>query len=182
MKRKQTEKIGPQKSIYIRMLHQDCGIKKTELAQHFPEHAKRSIYRHAILEQMDMADKRKSNKGRPKKLNVHDEQNIIRALKTLRKSTAKFSARNIQEEANLQNVSIKTIRRVLHKHGYKYLQSRKKGLMSQADKSKRLAFARKAKGFPSGFWKDTMKFYLDGVGFAHKMNPSREARAAASMA
>ena len=131
---------------------------------------------------MDMADKRKPNKGRPKKLNVRDERNIIRALKTLRKSTAKFSARKIQEEANLQNVSIKTIRRVLHKHGYKYLQSRKKGLMSQADKSKRLAFARKAKGFPSGFWKDTIKFYLDGVGFAHKMNPSSEARAAASMA
>lgn len=179
---KQWRKIGPQKSLYIRMLHQEAGVPSSELARRFPEHAQRTVYRHASLSVMDAADKRKRNPGRPKKLNDRDERNLIRALKSLRKSTAYFSARKIQEEANLPQVSLKTIRRVLHKHGYRYLQSRKKGLMYPRDKLRRVAFARKGKEFEKTFWEQGVSFYFDGVGFAHKVNPCSEARAAASMA
>ena len=51
----------------------------------------------------------------------------------------------------------------------------------QKIKKKRLKFARKAKNFPSNFWKEHITFYFDGVGFAHETNPYAEARAVSSM-
>jgi len=169
-------------SLYLRMLHQENGVTKAELNRRYPQYATRSIYRHASKQIEEGPIVRKKSSGRPKKLSARDERLVISTLKRLRKEVAGFTAKRIQEEANLTHVSTRTIHRVLHRHGYKYLQSRKKGLVSAKDKRLRLAFARNAKKFEEGFWRNKIKLYFDGVGFAHKGNPFAEARCTANMA
>ena len=75
-------------------------------------------------------------------------------------------------------MSNRTVRRFLHKIGLHYLQARKKGLMSEKDKRERLQFAKKMKrDYPLDVWTNSVTFYLDGVSYYHKMNPSDQARA-----
>jgi len=100
----------------------------------------------------------------------------------VRKERASFSAKKVQEETRLFHVSLKTIHRTLRKFGYKYRQSRKKGLLSEADQVKRLKYARRMKVVGQRFWEEEICFYFDGVGFAHRGNPYAEARAVSSMA
>ena len=119
---------------------------------------------------------RHKNKGSPKGLCSRDGRLIIWTLKKLWKERVAFSAKRIQEEAQLHCVSLKTIYRVLRKNNNHYRQSRKKGLLSPKD------WGRKAKNFPSNFWKEDIIFYFNGVGFAHKTNPYAEARGFSSMA
>ena len=176
------EKIGLKASMYIRVLHQEQGISGPELVKRFPQFSERSIYRHAASTTLDVEDKRKNNKGRPRKLNEREERKIVRTLKRLRKERASFSSKHIQHESKISHVSIKTLTRVLRKNGYRYLQSRKKGLLSEQDRKKRIKAAREAKNYNKDFWRQSIRFYFDGVGFAHKRHPLGEARAASSMA
>ena len=169
-------KIDRNLSIYLKYLHQEGNISKAELARRYPEYAQRSIYRHASQQVEEVADRRRENKGRPRKLTDRDERLIIKTMKKLRTKVASFTAKKIQEEAQLTHISTKTIHRVLHKHGYSYLHARKKGLVTSKDKVLRLKFAKKAKIFPKDFWTKRISFYFDGVGFAHKTNPFAEAR------
>ena len=171
-----TKVIDKQTSIYLRYLHQEGGVSKAELARRYPQHATRSIYRHATKDINEKPDKRKHNRGRPKKLSDRDERVIINTMKNLRTNVASFTAKKIQEEANVTNVSTKTIHRVLHKNGYHYLHSRKKGLVTQKDKIKRLKWAKSVNLLGKDFWRENISFYLDGVGFGHKTNPFSEAQ------
>ena len=76
-----------------------------------------------------------------------------------------------------------TIRRALKRHGYSYLHSRKKGLLTQKDLARRNRFAHKIrKLLPHNFWESGISFYLDGTSFVHKTNPFDQARATKSMA
>lgn len=62
--------------------------------------------------------------------------------------------------------------------GYHFLQSRKKGLLSDKDKDLRLKHARVKKGIlkdSPDFFTQHIAFYLDGVSFVHKYNPMNEA-------
>ena len=89
----------------------------------------------------------------------------MRILGTLRKKKASFNAKIIQEESGFTHVSTKTIQ-ILVKNDYRYRQSRKKGLLTPANKKKRLAFARNAAHFAKDFWTNKTCFYFDGVRFA----------------
>ena len=180
---KKQQKVSTRASMYMRFLHQEAGVTVKEIKRRFPQYKVRSIYRHAKSKQtLDPTDQRKTNKGRPRKLTVRDERAMIRAVHRLRKETSSFTAKRAQEEAQLTHVSAKTFRRALVRHGYRYLQSRKKGLLTPEDKKKRVVFARNASQFKKDFWKNDIKFYFDGVGFAHKFNPYSEARATDTMA
>ena len=180
---KEKKKISAQESIRLRILHQEFGVSCYELAKQNTNFAERSIYRHAKKPVEETKDRRHQNKGRPKKTTPRDERNVMRALHGLRKNCAAFSSKRIQEEAGLsQTTSNKTVRRVLRRHGYKYVQTRKKGLLTEKDKKGRLAFAKENVKKPSEFWTNDINFYFDGVGFAHKFNPCSEARATSSMA
>ena len=65
----------------------------------------------------------------------------------------------------------------MNKHGYRYRQSRKKGLLSKDDMKKQKKFANRVlKTLPKHFWTEGVSFYFNGVGFAHKTNPADEAR------
>ena len=178
------KKISNTFSIYLRFLHQESGWSKAALAKRYPEYARRSICRHASKSvEEETVDKRKKNPGRPKKLNEREERLVMNTMKKLRNDTASFTAKKIHDESNLKHVSTKTIHRVLHKNGFKYLHARKKGLVSAQDKMKRLQFARNAKAtLATDFWKNGLAFYFDGVNFAHKGNPYAEAQSTATMA
>lgn len=180
--KKKRNKIDQRVSIYMRVLHQEANISIKKLHKRFPQHSLRSIYRHAKhCGKVDKVDRRKNNKGRPKKLTIRDERNILRTLNRLRQETCSFTAKRIQQEANLEHVSSRSVRRILKKYGYKYCQSRKKGLLSIKDKKARLEFAKNTLSFDKTFWTEDICFYLDGVGFAHKTNPLGEARAPGGM-
>ena len=87
------------------------------------------------------------------------------------------------EETNLASEGINTrdVCRCLRRHKYRYLQSRKKGLLSAKDKTIRVAWAKGNLNKPLSFWQKDIAFYMDGVGFTHKSNPAGEARAVSSM-
>ena len=178
------QKIDLKSSMLLRVLHQEQGLSCPELVKRYGNRfAERSIYRHAKKSMVDdTIDKRKFNKGRPRKITPRMERIILRTVKRLRMVQREFSSWKIQEMAGLGNqITNRDIRRCLQKHGYRYCQSRKKGLLSVKDKVRRLKFARKMIKYPLEFWTHEIDFYLDGVGFAHKRDPTSEARAVSSM-
>ena len=76
-----------------------------------------------------------------------------------------------------RTVSCKTVRRLIHKRGYKYIQSRLKGVLTVADHERRMKFARGIKReYTSSLWTEQVAFYLDGVSFVHKYKPADQAR------
>ena len=76
-----------------------------------------------------------------------------------------------------QDLSNRTVRRCLNEKNYQYLQCRKKGLLNTEDMKSRLAFAKKINRLlPKEFWQKGIYFYIDGVGWAHKVNPSENAK------
>jgi hypothetical protein len=152
-------KIDMRAHLYMRALHQEANLTIKQIHSRFPQYALRSIYRHAKrTDKVDRHDGRHNNKGRPRKLSVRDERAIVRTLKSLRSETSSFTAPRIQQEAELEHVCTRTVRRVLQKHGYRYLQSRKKGLLSLKDKKLRLKFAKDALKFKADFWKNDITF------------------------
>ena len=144
----------------------------------FPQYEPRTVLRHAKKPICDETeDKRKLNRGRPRKLDARDNRKLLLSLKKFRDSEEAFSSIQIQHEAGISEalVSNRTVRRSLNEMEYFYLQSRKKGLLSPDDLAIRLKFARKYVKKPVTFWQTGISFYLDGVGWAHKRNPSDHA-------
>lgn len=178
--------VPKETSIYMRYLFQDKGLRGNELLKRFPKYSKATIYRHAKLPIDEVAtfDKRKHNKGRPRKLSIRDERNIIRHLRLCRTTIGSFSASRLRTMAGISpDVSPWCIRRTLNRHGYQYLHSRKKGLMTRKDVVRRYRFACKIRRLlPINFWERGISFYFDGTSFVHKTNPFDQARATQSMA
>lgn len=171
-------------SIHLRYLMQDLGIRGKELLKRYPMYSKASIYRHASKPiGQKSEDRRRFNPGRPKKLSDRDRRSILRNIPKLRNTNGSFTVKKLTFAAGIENVSQQTVRRALHKEGYRYLHSRKKGLLTQKDLNRRLKFARKAiKRLPENFWRHGIGFYFDGAGFAHKYNPHDEAKSTKTMA
>ena len=110
--------------------------------------------------------------GRPKKLSERDKRTILRQIRLLRCEDGNWTIKRLMEISNVTHVSQRTVTRLLHQNGYKYLQARKKGLLSEKDKKDRVKFARKMlKNYDEDVWKNDIAFYLDGVSFAYKRNP-----------
>lgn len=73
--------------------------------------------------------------------------------------------------------SISTINRTLKDKGFKYLNARKKGVITKKDLSLRLTFTKNMKrGYDTSVWIKKVAFYLDGVSFWYKKNPYDQAR------
>ena len=78
----------------------------------------------------------------------------------------------------MSEVSCRTVQRFLHSHGYRYLNSRKKGVLLNTDFKRRFKFAKAIrKDYNKNVWTEKIAFYLDGVSFIHKYNPYDQARA-----
>ena len=83
-----------------------------------------------------LIDGRKANKGRPTKMIKH-ERLLLRTIKRLRNANTSFTVQTLRNKAGLKHVSTRTVNRYLNKQKHKYLQSRKKGLLTAKDKKKR---------------------------------------------
>jgi len=126
------------------------------------------------------SNEKKCHLDRPQKLTDRQKRTIIRALYKLRKREGNFTVKRIMKEAGISpmEVSVRTVSRLLNKKGFFYLVARKKGLVTDLDRKKRLAFARRMKkAFPENLWTDYIAFYLDGVSFVHKTRPLDQATA-----
>ena len=96
----------------------------------------------------------------------------------LRETEGNFTSTDIQREAGIpeNQLSARTLRRYLKEMGYGYKQCRRKGILLQEHLDRRLKFAKKCKRLPPRFWKEGISFYLDGVSFVYKVNPSQHVR------
>lgn len=170
----------------MRYLYQEKGVRGSQLLQAFPNYSKATIYRHVRLpiDNDDRHDKRKNNKGRPRKLSIREERILVRELRKLRTTIGYFCASRLRTAAGISpEVSLWTIRRALKRHGYSYLHSRKKGLLTQRDLRRRYRFACDIKRrLPGDFWQCGISFYFDATSFVHKTNPFDQARATKTMA
>lgn len=159
-----------------------CGMKVADIYKKFPQYSRSTVYRHSNgLLGGGQSDRRKSNKGRPKKLSERDERKILRAIPQLREQ-GNFSSRRIAVYCGIEKqVHNRTIRRVLNRHGYGFYQCRKKGLLTAKDRKLRVDFCRRVKKLKcKDFWKDYISFYLDGTGFQFKTRPLDQAKAPSS--
>ena len=148
------KKVPLEVSLHMRYLHQDMGMKTRDIKK-YPQYSKSSIYRHAN-KSLGVVKEQKNKGGRPTKMSVRDQR-------ILRKYVYRTNS---------------TFRYYLNKLGFRYLQTRKKGLLSSNDLKDRLKFAKQMlKNYSSTVWTDEINFYLDGTSFQHKFNPKDQARA-----
>ena len=104
----------------------------------------------------------------------------MRGIKRLRIEEGVFSSERLMQQCSLSegDVSNRTIRRYLNRNGFKFLQARKKGLLSEKDKRERLTFARSMRrDYSRNVWKKEIAFYLDATSFVYKRHPMDQARA-----
>ena len=174
-------------SIHWRYLHQDQKKTWKEIAalRKYAKYSKATICRHMTRPiDDDIIDKRKNNKGRPPKLTARDKRNILRQVEILRRDYGYFTTKRLKVFAGVSpEISDETVRRVMRAAGYKYSHSRKKGVLSRKDLKVRYAFAKKVRNLLAPtVWTDGIAFYLDGVGFMHKVNPRDQSLAPRTMA
>ena len=85
-----------------------------------------------------------AKRGNKFKLRERQRRHLIRCLRILRKRDGAFTYKRLMEEAGIEErkVSTRTVTRYLNTAGYFYLQTRKKGLMTEDDHRKRVKFAK----------------------------------------
>ena len=93
----------------------------------------------------------------------------------LRANNGHATVKSIVEKSGLcfEMESQRTFSRYLNENGYRYLQAREKGLLSENDRKLRIRFARKMKRVVAQnpqFWTHEVGFYLDAVSFVRKHN------------
>ena len=164
-------------SIVLRIEHQRYGRSFRDLSREYG-YALSTVYRHAIkalpnAENPQPLDKRRNNPGRPRIIDDRRQRSVQRAVSVLRKSQGpSFSADQVRAEANIFDASRVTVNRCLHKLGYKRRNLRKKGILTDKDLRIRLKYSRDMlQNHTPDFWTDHITMFLDGVGFAHKVNP-----------
>ena len=137
-----------------------------------------SVHRVTSSKYKEVHESRRHLSGKKKNLTSEHEALILRTIEELREQEGSFSSRRLMERTGIRHVTDLTVRRLLNRNGYFFLQARKKGLMSQSDKERRVEFARRMQSnYPQSVWTDTIAFYLDGVSFIYKTNPMDQARA-----
>ena len=166
-------------SCQVRALYQVAGLRGKELLSKFPGYSKATIYRHAKAPIGKVKiDKRKENKGRPRKLSSADVRHIGRTVLNLRRTVGSFTSRRVQVAVGIPvtDVSNRTIRRAMASQKFEYGRARRKGRMTPNDLKSRRKWCRWiCKHLPDAFWREGISFYLDGVGFIYKQNPMDEA-------
>ena len=179
--KQKSERMSIQLSSYVYLLHNELGESIRKINKRYPQFSKNTIWRHATKDPSKVDDKVKTGKprGRPRKISDRDERQIIRTLKHVRKTNGgKFTAKRIQYLSGINKVSLRSVRKVLNKHGYAFRPARRKGILLASDLPKRLQFAKKVlKYYDPTLWTNDICFYLDGKSFIHKLHPQDQARA-----
>ena len=173
------KKIDAESRAYMRFLRSHAKIPYRELIAKY-KISRSTLYR--INKEDSTARKHvvMKRRGRPRKLSTRDERQILRHMKDLRRREGQLTSKQLMEETGIDraNVSDRTVRRVLNRNGYHYLQPRRKGILSTRDQKLRVKFAKRMQNdFSRNVWMEDIAFYLDGVSFQHKMNPATQAQA-----
>ena len=176
-------------SALLRTLHQVGNVKVRDIIKDkkkypgFQGLPKTTIYRHAKMPLDGSApfDRRKLNPGRPRKMSASDVRLMKRNIEKLRREYGTFNSVELQHACSMESqISNSGFRKYLHKAGYRYLRTRKKGLLKRCDLIKRLRFVRKVKrNFKNGnliLWTKAISMYVDGVGFEYKKNPYQHSK------
>jgi len=108
----------------------------------------------------------KPGAGRPRRLNVRDERNIVRRLLTNECSNAIEIQKSLKINDNVE-VSSNTVRRALRRNGLVARVKRKKPLLSKKHREQRLRFAKRHKDWTVNdwskiVWSDESKFQIFG--------------------
>ena len=178
--KKRSHRVTPRQSASMNILHKENRNSIRQIHQKFPQYSLSTVYRHATKDERENRT-RKKKIGRPRIVTDRDERKLVLVLKELRKTDGFLNSKKLQLQAGLTHLSNRTVRAILNKHGYKYLQSRRKGLLSGNDLKRRLRFARgMIKNYPEDVWTKQICFYLDASSFVHKTNPADQARAPAT--
>lgn len=176
--------VHPNTAAEIKVLYHVHNIRGKKLLEKFPLISKSNVYKHARKPLGTIhVDRRKQNKGRPRKVDPTLERRIMREVKVLTDAGNGFTSKDIQTNVGaLRSMCNRTIRRVLNKQGIKFLHLRKKGVLLKSDLQKRLKFTRLcSRNCLPSFWKRGISMYLDGVGFEWKSNPSASVSGTRSM-
>ena len=178
--------MSDQLSSRVRTLYQLGHVEIREMMdkRKFPrlaQFSRATLFRHATRPLDEVThDKRHINPGRPKKSTPRDVRLIKRQIKVLRAHYGSFSSRDLQEACFLSHrMSNLTFRRILQKHKVKWLNTRKKGVLTKSDMKLRRTWYRKAvkhNALSSEFWRNGISMYIDAVGFQYKTNPYDLAR------
>jgi transposase len=143
-----------------------CGISKSTA--------------HKICTKKERIIKTVKKCGRPASLNEREERKLLQTFKILRKKYVHFSVKDLMADCGFvaNKVHPRTISRYLNKHGFRFRQARKKGLLNESDERLRTSYARKMKFILQSepdFYTNHLAFYLDGVSFIHKNDPRKAA-------
>ena len=172
--------ISPAKKAYLLYAFNDKGMKWHAICRKL-NISKTSLYRlrKIWLKGEERPKKGTKPRGRPRKLNERDVRSLRRCVRQLRKEQGNFSSSDLMKMAGIERKHIcnRTVTKYLNEAGYKFLQARKKGVLTVRDTKKRNIFARNTKrNYPKELWTDKINFYLDGVSFCYKRNPMEQAR------
>ena len=135
------KRISEETKASIRVLKMTTNLTLNEIAERF-QVSTVSVHRITSSKYKEVHESRRHLSGRKKKLTPEHEALILRTIEELREQEGSFSSRRLMERTGIRHVTDRTVRRLLNRNGYFFLQARKKGLMSQSDKEKRVEFAR----------------------------------------
>lgn len=180
------EKIPPETVAYARYLRLEIKMSLRKVAKKTGMSASsvRRKCRSTRRQKGDPKSRKTTTKrlGRPRKISEAQERYIIRELHKLRLNEGTFSIARLMVAAGLDKSKIteRSVLNVLHRNGYRFRQTRKKGLLSPKDLKGRVRFAKKMAKRPAEFWCNGVSFYLDAVSFVYKTNPHDQAKAPGS--
>ena len=168
----QVSKISATKRASVLLYRSEYGLSYRKIAKEFGI-SKSEAER--ICNSKKRTKKVMSKQGRPRKIEGRSLRVLLRTLTKLRETNVNFTVEELTQKSGLGNIaSRRTFPRVLNENGYKFLQTRKKGLLSRKDNNVRVTYARKMSRVSANFWTRDVAFYLDGVSFVHKHNPKRK--------
>ena len=172
-----TREIPPETCAYVKLLRNHMKMSFRCIAKECNISVSSAL--RIVNRPPGIRERRGRRTGRPRLISPAMERHILRQVKKLRVSEGSFTIPRLMRVCGLSNANLsrRTVLNVLHRNGYKFRQSRKKGLLTAADLTKRLHYAQKMAKRPASFWCKDVGFYLDAVSFAHKRNPLDQAKA-----
>ena len=141
----------------MHLLYTEKGVSLKKIQKRCPKFSLPTVYCHATSSVQDIPLIKKKT-GRPKKVTLRDERKLIHTLHTLRYMDKGVTSKKMQLEPGLTHLSNTTVRGILNKNGYRYLQTRRKGLLSKEDLKRKKEFASNMILYPDTVWKKKFAF------------------------
>ena len=136
------KRISEETKASTRVLKMTTNLTLNEFAERF-QVSTASVQRITSSKYKELKKSKRHLSGKTKKLTPEHKALILRTIEELREQEGSFSLWRLMEWTGICHVTDRTVRRLLNRNRYfKFLQARKKGLMSQSDKERRIEFAK----------------------------------------